>query len=93
MSKIRKSARMEDCALRIPGVCNFDPETTVLCHAPYPNRGGMRNADHWAAYGCSNCHDYVDGRSTGVQKTCSDFWMPAIKETQEKLIKKGLMEV
>ena len=30
--KIRNSARGQDCALRIPGVCNFNPETTVLAH-------------------------------------------------------------
>ena len=96
MSKIRKSAKGEACTLRIPGVCNGNPETVVLCHAPYPGRGGMRNHDWWAAYGCSDCHDYIDART----KHCRDiawlnglaaFWMPAIHETQAKLKAKGLL--
>lgn len=62
MSKISDSARMEDCLIRIPGVCNRDPETTVLCHE---NGGGwsMKYPDSEAAYGCSSCHDEVDSRT------------------------------
>lgn len=94
MNKIRQSARDEDCTLRIPGVCNEDPATTVLCHAPFPNRGGMRKGnDTWAAYGCSSCHDLIDGREQIIltEEYSALMWMPAIKETQDKLKEKGLM--
>ena len=96
LTKIQKSARGEDCSLRIPGVCNFNPETTVLCHAPYPTRFGSRKDMWWAAYGCSDCHDFVDGRSIKTDfEVMATFgiWMPAIHETQVKLIEKGLMTV
>jgi len=100
LTAIQKSARGEECALRIPGVCNSNPETTVLCHAPYPGRSGMRSHDWWAAYGCSSCHDYVDGRTreTGfalqydpIVKVLETAWLPAIHETQAKLLQKGFI--
>ena len=90
-NKIRQSAKGEVCALRIPGVCNGNTETTVLCHAPYPGRGGMRDHDWWAAYGCSDCHDWVDGRTVRDMGTSDYHWLHAIHETQMKLIAKGLM--
>lgn len=65
MSKIRQSARNEECTLRFPEVCNFNPETTVLCHSNLLEDGkgmGLKAPDTNAAYGCSACHDVLDGR-------------------------------
>lgn len=60
-TKYTKSARGQECTVRIPGVCNFNPETTVLAHL---NGGGMaaKHLDIHGAYACSNCHDAVDGK-------------------------------
>ena len=95
-NKIRQSAKGENCALRIPGVCNGDCSTTVLCHAPYPGRGGMRDHDFFAAYGCSDCHDLIDSRAASkiwhrINDTPESAWLRGIHETQMKLIAKGLM--
>ncbi|PCI54203.1 MAG: hypothetical protein COB36_10965 [Alphaproteobacteria bacterium] len=62
--KARNSARGEDCTFNILEVCNFNSETTVLCHLPDGAKGmGMKSCDLTsAAYGCSSCHDVVDGR-------------------------------
>lgn len=59
MSKIRKSAKGQDCQVRIPGICNFNSETVVLSHL---NGGGMgmKNPDWQGAYCCSACHDVLD---------------------------------
>ena len=61
MSKLRKSARGRECTIRIPGVCNFNPETTVLAHL---NNGGMgqKAPDMHGAFACVKCHDIVDYR-------------------------------
>ena len=94
MNKIRQSARDEDCTLRIPGVCRGDNSTVVLCHAPFPGRGGMRTGnDTWAAYGCDRCHSLIDGREQVIltDEYAALMWMPAIHETQVKLKAKGLM--
>ena len=93
-SKITRSARGESCALRIPGVCNFGPATVVFCHAPCVDKGmGFKSPDWWGAYGCSDCHDVVDGRrkADAFPGYVMRAWMPAIYETQKKLIAKGLL--
>lgn len=60
----RKAARGQPCQIRLPGVCNGNPETTVLAH--YRLIGisglGLKSPDQIAAFACSNCHDAVDRR-------------------------------
>lgn len=62
---LRRSARGQPCQIRIPGVCNGDPATTVLAH--YRLAGtcgvGLKPPDWQGAHACSACHDAVDGRS------------------------------
>jgi hypothetical protein len=90
--KLRDSARGETCTLQIPGVCNGNPETTVLCHAPHPDKGmGIKGPDSWAAYGCSDCHAAMDGRSNEIVHDRGRFWLEAIRETQRRMIAKGLL--
>lgn len=62
MSKYTRSAQGHQCQVRIPGVCNFNPETVVFAHL---NGAGMgiKNSDIHGAYCCSDCHDAIDGRT------------------------------
>lgn len=61
---LRKAARGRECTIRIPGVCSFNPETSVLAH--YRLSGlcgiGIKPSDLTGAIGCDNCHAAVDGR-------------------------------
>lgn len=94
INKIRQSARGETCTFNIPGICNHNPETVVLCHAPHPDKGmGYKGPDTWAAYGCSSCHDAMDRRDFHLNSNerIRDYWFDAIRETQRRLIKKGLL--
>ena len=93
MSKITESARGEHCQIRIPGWCNNDPETTVLCHW---NGAGMgrKHPDFLGAYGCSTCHDIVDGRKydAGISlDVIKQMHLEGIIRTQLILHKKGLL--
>ena len=95
-SKFRKSARGQECTFRIPGVCNYNPETSVLCHAPHPDKGmGIKGPDTWAAFGCSDCHDWMDMRSNFRYmpdlKPKAVYWLHAIRETQRRWIQMGLL--
>lgn len=64
--KIRNAARGEECCFQIVGVCNHNPETTVLCHLPDESKGmGLKADDLSAAFGCHECHSAVDGRRPG----------------------------
>ena len=65
LTKIRAAARGQDCLLRFP-VCNGRNETTVLCHSNLLEDGkglGLKAPDERGAFGCSACHDVLDGRA------------------------------
>lgn len=62
-SRLTKAARGQDCTIQIHPYCNMNTETVVFCHAPSEDKGmGIKSADWWGAFGCSDCHDIVDGR-------------------------------
>lgn len=65
MTPIRRAARGQDCTILLD-CCNYDPATTVLCHSNYLADGkgmGLKAPDTAAAFGCSACHDVLDGRA------------------------------
>lgn len=61
---LRRFAKGKPCQVRVPGVCNFNPETTVLAHIRLGGVGGagMKPPDLCAVHCCSACHDLIDGR-------------------------------
>jgi hypothetical protein len=94
VSKLRKSARGRECQVRIPGVCNGNPETVVLAHLGGGGMG-MKRHDIHGAYCCSSCHDAVDGRmNTGLdQRDRLDLWhMQGVIRTQEIMLREGLIK-
>lgn len=86
---------MEECTFNIVGVCNYNPETTVLCHLPDESNGmGKKSDDISAAYGCSSCHDVIDKRRIPSYEYDLDWYMRrAMVRTWRKLIEKGLIIV
>lgn len=64
MNKIRKSAQGKQCEVRIPGVCNHNPETTVCAHIRQNGLCGVGVKPHdlMTVRACSACHDAIDGR-------------------------------
>lgn len=90
--KIRAAARGQDCTVRLPGICNFNPDTTVLAHLPCGQRGiGIKSPDNIAVFACSSCHDAIDGR-VRVEIDWKDM-LRALAETQLILIEKGIMVI
>ena len=51
--------------IRLEGICDHNPETTVLAHIRLPGVSGMglKADDLLGAWACSSCHDAVDRRS------------------------------
>ena len=96
MSKIRESARGEDCAIRLPGICNFNRETTVWAHGNGSAAGkgiGMKANDLLGAYACSACHDVYDRRvPTDMPRVEVElaFWEGHARSLL-KLIEKGIV--
>lgn len=94
MSKIRESARGEDCQIRLPGVCNHDPATVVWAHASGSAAGkgmGMKAPDILGAYACYACHMAVDGQTkVSRHEVRLAFWEGHARSVI-KLIEKGLI--
>ncbi|MBB5610410.1 MULTISPECIES: nuclease domain-containing protein [unclassified Janthinobacterium] len=95
---IRRAARGQDCTLRM-AVCNFDPDTTVLCHSNFLADGkgmGLKAPDTAAAFGCSACHDVLDGRRprpAGLSLAeLEDTFYAAVCRTHEILRTMGLLD-
>lgn len=87
-TKLRNSAKGQDCTFQIPGVCCCDPERTMLCHISDEAKGmGNKAHDYSAAFGCHECHTAIDQHRLskedelfysmrGMQRTW-DFWVNA----------------
>ena len=90
---LREAAKGRPCQIQIYGVCNHNPEATVLCHLPGPGVG-IKADDRHAAIGCSDCHDVVDGRRKQNVWSVNDielWFYEAVIRTQKIWIKEGLM--
>ncbi len=95
--RARDAANGQACTLRLPFVCNGNPQTTVLCHS---NRGadgkgrGIKAGDDHACFGCSSCHDVLDGRAPrkgGLTKEMVEVEFDrAVEETQAILARMGI---
>jgi Protein of unknown function (DUF1364) len=59
MTALRKSAKGQQCQVRIINVCNWNPETVVLAHL---NGAGIgrKDSDLFGCYCCSSCHAWLD---------------------------------
>ena len=90
--KLRDSARGQECTVRLPGICNFRTDTTVLAHLPCGQKGmGMKGFDTVAVYACDCCHGVIDGRAAG-EVDWQDM-LRAVAETHEALIRAKILTV
>lgn len=101
MSKITESARLEDCTVRIPGACNFNPETVVFAHLDKIRFGkGMgikAKVDDMdlGAYACSGCHAAIHGTPVSGL-TAAEVYAAFLEGCIETIIKlkiKGLVKI
>ena len=96
MTDLRKLALGQDCQVRIPGVCNFNPETTSLAHFRMAGTCGvgLKPSDWQASLACSACHDAVDMRvPTQYTKDELDLMMcHGILRTHEHWRRIGVMQ-
>ena len=81
--------------IRIVGICNRDNTTTVLCHERVSglSGAGLKAPDFFAAWGCSCCHDVVDGRvESGLTYERRRFALSeGVRATQICLLNAGIV--
>lgn len=94
--KLRNSAKGEECTLQIHPYCNGNPETVVLCHLPSGSGMGQKSPDWFAVYGCSTCHDIIDGRVSvdeGLGMAIHEIKLDALFRTWARMTEKGLIKI
>ncbi len=65
VSKLTALCKGQPCYVRLPGVCNGNPETTVPAHIRLIgiSGGGIKAPDIFACPACHACHDAIDRRA------------------------------
>lgn len=97
-NRITKAARGRECQVRIPWVCNGNPETTVLAHYRMAGTNGMgyKPNDLQGAWACSSCHDLIDGRTRHTGHTADEIeyaHMQGCFRTIDILIREGIVKL
>ena len=87
---LRKSAGHPDarCMLNIAGVCIGERGGCVLCHIRVAGEVGGGQKPHdlgSAAFGCSACHDVLDGRVRGLENGSRDWNFYALRAVMRTL--------
>lgn len=110
LPKIRSDAIMsaaegQPCAIRVASLIGKSCagiETTVGCHLPVIGKGtGTKVTDLAVAFGCSVCHDIVDGRDKVAHDVMTTRYpaayayrlLNALVETQARLVEAGVITV
>lgn len=91
--KLRDSAKGQECTFQIVGVCNHNPETTVLAHLPSQVAGKGTKSDDWhAAFACSACHEALDQHLLSEANELA-FCFRALQRTQKVWRDMGLITI
>lgn len=80
--------------IRVPGICNYSSETTVLAHVRMIgiSATSMKAPDWFASWACSDCHDYVDSRRLdGDPLARRHMLLEGMVRTQHELLREGYL--
>lgn len=98
LSKIRQSARGEDCTINLPGVCNYNLESVVWAHSNRYEHGkgmGLKAKDEHGAYACYDCHMTYDRQRKRPEhlslENVEDAFTMAMIKSRQILKDKGLI--
>ncbi len=67
---LRNEARNRECTIRLPGICCFQKDTSVLAHFSLIGISGrgLKSPDILGAHACHACHAYVDSHSDAASR-------------------------
>jgi hypothetical protein len=99
MTPIRRSAKGEDCTLRLPGICKPEPGNVVWAHSNDSRHGkgfGLKADDQFGCYACYWCHRVLDGQAPRPARLSEadleQAFERAMRESREILRRKKLLE-
>lgn len=90
---LREAAKGKPCTIRIAGVCNRNPETTVLAHIDTEFKGmALKSPDICAVRACFDCHDWVDRRRGNLSEDeYNAIMLEALCRTLKTYVEEGLI--
>lgn len=90
--KLREAARGQICMVRLPDICNHDPQTVVLAHFRLIGTSGMglKPGDLQGSWACSNCHAYVDSHKDPETQLA---FAHGVFRTQAELVRMGVLKL
>ena len=97
-SAITRSARGEDCTVRLVGVCTHNPETVIWSHARWGSAGrgkSIKAHDLAGAYCCTACDAAYDGQTKPAGMTRDEIdadWCQGHFRSLLRLAEKGLIK-
>lgn len=92
---LRNAARGKECQVRLPGICTFNSETTVLAHIRMSGitGAGQKAPDLLGAWACDLCHAEADRRTRKLE---TDYvircFLEGVIRTQYELVKEGIVK-
>lgn len=97
-AEIMRAANGMPCALRLPGICNHNPQTTVFCHLPGLGKShASKVSDLHGSFGCSACHDAIDRHTYHLHGLTDamvlDAMLRGLCETQARMIGLGVIKI
>ena len=89
---LRAAAKGKPCMIRLEGICNGNPETTVLCHFRLVGVSGMgmKSPDLIGAWGCDACHRFCDSNKDDHTQLA---FARGVFRTQVWLLNDGMIEI
>ena len=96
MSAITKSAKGEECLVRLPGICTYDNEKTIWSHARWGAAGrgkSIKAPDIAGAYCCTSCDAAYDGqlKTYMTRQEIDADWCMGHFRSLVRLTEKGLI--
>lgn len=87
----RHLAKGQDCKVRVPRICNFDPATTALAHLRMAGitGAGQKAPDILGAHACSACAAYTED---GYNPDGRLLFLEGMARTQYWLVKNGYLD-
>ena len=91
-----KSARGQECQVRIDGICNDNPETVVAAHSNqyiHGKGGALKAHDIFTAWACSDCHRELDASSKLTYEEKNLIWQRGFERTLLAALEQGILRV
>ena len=94
--KLLDAARGQECTIRLPNICNNNPETVVSAHSNqlrHGKGGGLKAHDCFVAWACYACHAELDQGHRFRYDEKIEYWQRGFEETLLQMFLQNIVKV